>query len=75
MHYAPMPPAETREYKSTAIGQHSYISVGLVVSLVLGAMFYGKQLQRLDSIEAKLTDLSADVRELRKAAPTLQPVR
>lgn len=69
-----MPP-ETREYKTAAIGQNSYVSIGLVVSLVLGAMFYGKQLQRLDSIEAKLTEITADVRELRKAVPSLQPGR
>jgi hypothetical protein len=70
-----MPP-ETREYKTAAaIGQNSYVSIGLVASLVLGAMFYGKQLQRLDSIEAKLTELSADVRELRKVVPSLQPGR
>lgn len=69
-----MPP-ETREYKTAAIGQNSYVSIGLLVSLVLGAMFYGKQLQRLDSIEAKLTEITADVRELRKAVPSLQPGR
>lgn len=48
-----------------AIGQNSYVSVGLVTALIVGAMFYGRQLQRLDGIESQLRDLSAEVREFR----------
>ena len=69
-----MPP-DLRDPKTATIGQHSYVSIGLVVSLVLGAMFYGKQLQRLDSIEARLSEVAADVRELTKTMPSHQPGR
>lgn len=56
-----MPPTtETR----AAIGQNSYVSVGLVTALVVGAMFYGRQLQRLDGIENQLRDLHTEVREI-----------
>lgn len=49
----------------TALGQNSYVSVGLVTALVMAALFYGRQLQRLDAIENQLRELSAEVRELR----------
>jgi hypothetical protein len=47
------------------LGQSSYVSVGLVITLVIGAMFYGRQLQRLDAIESQLRDVSAEVRDIR----------
>lgn len=57
-----MPPtSETR----VSIGPSSYVSLGLVLSLIVGALFYGRQLQRLDSIEAQLRELSSEVREFR----------
>ncbi len=57
-----MPPTtETR----TALGQNSYVSVGLVTALVMAALFYGRQLQRLDAIESQLRELSAEMREFR----------
>ena len=59
-----MPP-ETRDYKTAAIGQNSYVSIGLVTALIVGAMFYGRQLQRLDSIENELRELRSEVREIR----------
>lgn len=62
-----MPP--TTELRA-AIGQNSYVSVGLVTALIVGAMFYGRQLQRLDSIEGELRELSADVREIRGSLRT-----
>jgi hypothetical protein len=57
-----MPP--TTELRST-LGQNSYVSLGLVVTLVVGAMFYGRQLQRLDAIESQLRDLATEMREVR----------
>ena len=57
-----MPP--TTELRAT-LGQNSYVSLGLVVTLVVGAMFYGRQLQRLDAIESQLRDLTTEMREVR----------
>lgn len=56
--------ADTSERRA-AIGQNSYVSVGLVTALVMGAMFYGRQLQRLDAIENELRELRTEVREFR----------
>ena len=58
---APTPTAELR----TSLGQHSYVSIGLVVALVTGAMFYGRQLERLDAIESQVRELRTEVRESR----------
>jgi hypothetical protein len=60
-----MPTSPTAELR-TSIGQNSYVSIGLVIALVTGAVLFGRQLERLDKIEQSLTDLSADVRELRR---------
>lgn len=57
--------AETRELRAATIGQNSYVSAGLVTALVVGAVFYGRQLQRLDAIESQLRDLAAEMREVR----------
>jgi hypothetical protein len=59
---APTPTSELR----TSIGQNSYVSIGLVIALVTGAVLFGRQLERLDKIEQSLMDLSAEVRELRR---------
>lgn len=56
--------APTQELR-TSLGQNSYVSIGLVITLVIGAMFYGRQLQRLDAIEKQLSDLSTEMREFR----------
>lgn len=64
--------------RTAAIGQNSYVSVGLVVALVGAALFYGQQLQRLDAMESRqqefrqevtteLRELRAEVRDLRGA--------
>lgn len=53
----------------TALTPNSYVSLGLVVSLIVGALFYGKQLQRLDGIEEELRELRVEVREMRRAIP------
>jgi hypothetical protein len=60
-----MPTSPTSELR-TSIGQNSYVSIGLVIALVTGAMLFGRQLERLDKIEQSLMDLSAEVRELRR---------
>lgn len=57
--------ADTSERRAVGLTQNSYVSIGLVVTLVLGAAFYGRQLQRLDAIEAQLKDVGSEVRELR----------
>ena len=57
-----MPP--TSDYRA-AIGQNSYVSIGLVIALLAGATVFGRQMQRLDGIEAQLRDVSAEVREIR----------
>lgn len=52
----------------TALGQNSYVSVGLVTALVMAALFYGRQLEKIekiDAIEAQLRDLSREVGEIR----------
>lgn len=57
-----MPP--TTELRTT-LGQNSYVSLGLVLALLAGATVFGRQMQRLDGIEAQLRDVSAEVREIR----------
>lgn len=59
----------------TALGQNSYVSVGLVTALVMAALFYGRQLQRLDAIENQLRELSAEVRDLRSFVVRAQATR
>ncbi|MFN8996595.1 MAG: hypothetical protein ACK5X3_23445 [Pseudomonadota bacterium] len=50
----------------TSLGQNSYVSVGLVIALVTGAVLFGRQIQRLDAIEQRIADLSTEVREMRR---------
>jgi hypothetical protein len=59
-----MAPTPTTEMRA-ALGQNSYVSLGLVAALVTGAIFYGRQLERLDAIDKQLSELSAEVREFR----------
>lgn len=41
------------------------ISVALVITVVLAALSIGRQLQRLDSVEAELRGLRAEMNEVR----------
>lgn len=50
----------------TAIGQSSYVSIGLVSALIIAALFYGRQLQRLDAIEEELREVRVELREFRR---------
>ena len=58
----------TSEYKS-AIGQHSYVSLGLVIALLTGAVAFGQGLERLKTIEKKVDELAMDVKRL-QTGPT-----
>lgn len=60
-----MPP--TTELRAPALTQNSFVSLGLVGTLVAGAMLFGKQLQRLDSIENELRELRTEVKEMRSS--------
>lgn len=68
--------ADTSERRAVSITQTSYISIGLVLALVAGATVFGRQMQRLDAIEAsqqqirqevtmELRELRTEVRDLR----------
>ncbi|MCO4101061.1 MAG: hypothetical protein HEQ38_17040 [Gemmatimonas sp.] len=61
-----MAPTPTTEYK-TALGQNSYLSLGLVLALLAGAVAFGQGLERLNSIEDKVDRLSATVERLQMA--------
>lgn len=54
------------------ITQNSYVSLGLVGALLAGAMVYGKQSQRLDSLETEVRELR---QELRQSRSELQEIR
>lgn len=58
-----MAPTTTSEYKS-AIGQNSYVSLGLVIALLTGAVAFGQGLERLKTIEKKVDELTMDVKRL-----------
>ena len=58
-----MAPTPTAEFKST-IGQNSYVSLGLVLALLAGAVAFGQGLERLKTIEKKVDELTADVKRL-----------
>jgi hypothetical protein len=58
-----MAPTPTTEYK-TALGPNSYLSLGLVLALLAGAVAFGQGLERLNSIEDKVDRLSATVERL-----------
>ena len=58
-----MAPTPTSEYKS-AIGQNSYVSLGLVIALLTGAVAFGQGLERLKTIEKKVDELAMDVKRL-----------
>ena len=58
-----MAPTSTTEYR-TAIGPGSFVSVGLVLSLLFGAVVAGQAWERLRSIEDKVARLSATVERL-----------
>jgi hypothetical protein len=61
-----MAPTSTTEYK-TALGPNSYLSLGLVLALLAGAVAFGQGLERLNSIEDKVDRLSATVERLQMA--------
>ncbi|MCO4101741.1 MAG: hypothetical protein HEQ38_20580 [Gemmatimonas sp.] len=63
---APTPTTEMR----TALGQNSYLSLGLVLALLAGAVAFGQGLERLNSIEKKVDELAVDVKRLQTSAPT-----
>lgn len=66
-----MPPtSESR----TVLGQNSLVSVGLMTALLMAALFYGRQLQRLDSIERQLQAVESEMRELRNVVVRIQPI-
>lgn len=58
-----MAPTPTSEHKS-AIGQNSYVSLGLVIALLTGAVAFGQGLERLKTIEKKVDELTVDVKRL-----------
>ena len=58
-----MAPTPTSEYKS-AINQNSYVSMGLVIALLTGAVAFGQGLERLKTIEKKVDELTVDVKRL-----------
>lgn len=58
-----MAPTPTTEHR-TALGQNSYLSLGLVLALLAGAVAFGQGLERLNSIEDKVDRLSATVERL-----------
>jgi hypothetical protein len=60
-----MPP--TTEFRAAGLSQNSFVSLGLVGTLVVGAMLFGRQLQRLDSIENELRELRTEVKEIRSS--------
>ena len=73
----------TGESRTITVSQNSYVSIGLMLALVGGAMLFGRQLQRLDVLEAaqqqtrqevttELRELRAEVRDLRGAVVRTQ---
>lgn len=60
-----MPP--TTELRAPVITQNSFVSLGLVVTLLVGATVFGRQMQRLDSIENELREIRTEVREMRSS--------
>ena len=58
-----MAPTPTTEFKTT-LGQNSYLSLGLVLALVGGALVAGQRLERLNLSEKTLNDLSQTVERL-----------
>lgn len=52
-----MPPtSESR----TVVSQHSLVSIGLVATLVVGSVFFGRQLNRIDVLEGRLNELRVE---------------
>ena len=43
-----------------SIGQSSAVSIGLVSVLLTGAVFVGKQLQRIEVLEGRVTELRGE---------------
>ena len=62
--------APTTGETRVALSQNSFVSVGVMLALVGGAMLFGRQLQRLDSIESELRELRTEVREMRSTLRT-----
>jgi len=60
-----MPP--TSELRAPVLSQSSAVSLGLVATLIVGATVFGRQMQRLDSIENELRELRTEVREIRSS--------
>lgn len=62
-----MPPTtETR----TAIGHNSYLTFGLAAALFAGALFAGRSMEKLDSMEKKLDKVVVDVEHLKQSIPS-----
>lgn len=55
----------TTETRAPVLSYNSFVSLGLVGTLVAGAMVFGKQLQRMDTFENELRELRSEVRDLR----------
>ena len=62
-----MAPTPTTEFRTT-IGQNSYVSFGLVLALLAGAVAFGQGLERLKTIEKKVDELTVDVKRLQTTA-------
>ncbi len=58
-----MAPTPTTEHR-TAIGQSSFVSVGLMLSLLFGAAVAGQAWERLNTVERRVDKLATDVERL-----------
>lgn len=55
----------TSERPVARITQSTGVSVALVVAMLAAAMFYGRQSERLDSIDSEVRELRTEVKEIR----------
>ncbi len=55
---SPMPASSGRVSTFTS---NTFVSVGLVVTLVVAALYHGRQLQRIDAMEETLRELRTEV--------------
>lgn len=66
-----MPP--TTEQRAPLITSNSFVSIGLVTTLVIGGVFLGRQLNRIDVLEGRVAELRVEFNAHRDGTAHPQP--